>query len=159
MDAIDRRKHVATRAAVEVEAERYCTAGETPLRTNVGVVISRRFSTSTRLIFCVVFQERAVFSYLIMAGVCCLLRLDKLESHSVMNVFREPDRHWSSVDEIVLPEDTPDSGEYVLPTRKPFGPEKAAWSFGPARHHRDSFYCTHISGVQRLQNGNTLSKL
>jgi hypothetical protein len=108
---------------------------------------------------------------------------------------REPDRHWSSVDEIDLPERSLHDGCYELdgqtdddirasasyaptspgehaaavsaaaaaaptPARtapaKPFGPEKPAWSFGPRKNHRDSFFCTHISGVQRLANGNSL---
>ena len=39
-----------------------------------------------------------------------------------------------------------------------YGPEKPTWSFGPRSGRSNSFYCTHISCVQRLSNGNTLSK-
>ncbi|CAN0016627.1 unnamed protein product, partial [Ectocarpus fasciculatus] len=74
----------------------------------------------------------------------------------VFNNGREPDRHWSSIDEIQLPEDSPSSGSYPVPDRGGFGPKKACWSFGPVRNHQNSFYCTHISGVQRLENGNSL---
>lgn len=77
-------------------------------------------------------------------------------SHT-LSLNREPDRHWSSIDEIQLPEDSPSSGSYPVPDRGGFGPKKACWSFGPVRNHQNSFYCTHISGVQRLENGNSLS--
>ena len=71
---------------------------------------------------------------------------------------RAPDRHWSSVDEITLPETHPYSGIYTKETHKPYGPDGFSWSFGPRVGRRDSFYSTHISSCQRLANGNTLSK-
>lgn len=75
----------------------------------------------------------------------------------VFNNGRIPDRQWSSVDEIELPELTRNSGEYVKNLKKNrFGPKEPKWHFGPKPNHRDSFWCTHISGVQRLPNGNTL---
>ena len=58
--------------------------------------------------------------------------------------------------QIELPETEPDSGDYVLEAGKAYGPSAPHWSFGPSKGRRDSFYCTHISSVQRLQNGNTL---
>jgi len=70
------------------------------------------------------------------------------------NNGRIPDRHWSSVDEIELPETEPGSGIYVKGDGA-FGPQKAMWSYGPRAGRQGSFYCTHISGCQRLPNGNT----
>jgi hypothetical protein len=75
----------------------------------------------------------------------------------VFNNGRVPDRHWSSVDEFILPETELNSGVYVqADANKPFGPSAFCWSFGPREHRLGSFYCTHISGAQRLSNGNTL---
>ena len=75
--------------------------------------------------------------------------------------IRYPDRHWSTVDELVLPETSPDSGQYV-PNEDcndgPYGPSGPVWTYGPSAGKRESFYCTHISSCQRLKNGNTLSK-
>lgn len=85
---------------------------------------------------------------------------------------RFPDRHWSTVDELLLPETAPDSGVYVYEQEeqeeggggrghghgRSFGPKAPLWRHGPTVGRRDSFYCTHISGCQRLKNGNTLSE-
>lgn len=38
----------------------------------------------------------------------------------------------------------------------PFVPPELIWSHGPKKDRLGSFYCTHISGCQRLGNGNTL---
>ena len=72
------------------------------------------------------------------------------------NNGREPDRHWSSIDEWKLPaivEATPDTdtGPPALPE-----PSTLVWSFGPKAEHFGRFFSTHISGCQRLPNGNTL---
>mmetsp|Transcript_65744 Transcript_65744/g.183099 ORF Transcript_65744/g.183099 Transcript_65744/m.183099 type:complete len:513 (+) Transcript_65744:69-1607(+) len=75
----------------------------------------------------------------------------------VFNNGRVPDRHWSSVDELELPEEVPGSGIYTLPAPgMAFGPEKFTWSYGPRVGRLGSFYCTHISCCERLDNGNTL---
>jgi hypothetical protein len=72
-----------------------------------------------------------------------------------------PDRHWSTVDELELPETEPFSGKYMMSANNgyTFGPEEPYWTYGPSCGKRDSFYCTHISGCQRLKNGNTLGKV
>ena len=72
---------------------------------------------------------------------------------------RYPDRHWSSVDELILPETSANSGEYIRQKGKAFGPERPVWSYGPRAGRRNSFYCTHISACQRLANGNTLGNI
>jgi hypothetical protein len=76
----------------------------------------------------------------------------------LFNNGKIPNRHWSSIDEIKLPETEANSGVYVTNTagKKRFGPKAPAWTFGPKAHHQNSFFCTHISGVQRLPNGNNL---
>jgi len=76
----------------------------------------------------------------------------------LFNNGRVPDRHWSTVDELELPETSLGSGVYEDPstTGKPFGPEALSWQYGPRAGRSGAFYCTHISGVQRLPNGNTL---
>jgi len=71
------------------------------------------------------------------------------------NNGRSPDRHWSTVDEIALPHDPMARGGFIKLTGA-YGPEKAMWSHGPRQGRQGSFYCTHISGCQRLENGNTL---
>ena len=77
--------------------------------------------------------------------------------------FRIPDRQWSTIDEIQLPEKVNsesgaiESGVYERQEGRPYGPIEPLWRHGPREHHHGSFYCTHISGVQRLRNGNNLS--
>lgn len=74
----------------------------------------------------------------------------------IFNNGRVPDRHWSSVEEIALPEAVPGSGDYELQCGKVFGRELIKWSHGPRLGRLGSFFCTHISGCRRLANGNTL---
>ena len=63
-----------------------------------------------------------------------------------------PVERYSSVDEIVLPEDA--NGRYPLESGKKYAPEQAVWSFSAGKH--TDFYSANISGAQRLPNGNTL---
>ena len=75
----------------------------------------------------------------------------------LFNNGKLPQRKWSTIDEIELPETEPNSGVYVAhEKKKTFGPTSPAWSYGPKANHQNSFFCTHISGVQRLPNGNSL---
>jgi len=62
------------------------------------------------------------------------------------------DGNYSSVDEIALPVD--ETGRYRRNAKSAFGPDSAAWSY-TGTPKRD-FYSGHISGAQRLPNGNTL---
>ena len=64
-----------------------------------------------------------------------------------------PDGAYSSVDEIVLPVD--DQGRYARQEEQPFGPEGAIWSY-TATDKKTNFHSMHISGAERLINGNTL---
>ena len=59
---------------------------------------------------------------------------------------------YSSVDEIVPPLDK--KGNYYRQTGESFGPEGPVWSY--VAPHKEDFYSSHISGCQRLPNGNTL---
>jgi len=74
----------------------------------------------------------------------------------IFNNGRCPDRHWSSCEEIVLPEAEVGSGDYELQLDKVFGKELITWKFGPRAGRLGCFYCTHISAAVRLPNGNTL---
>jgi len=69
----------------------------------------------------------------------------------LFNNGRNPDRHWSSVDEL------------EIPTNWAIGhvetKAELVWSFGPPVGRQGSFYCTHISCAGRLENGNTLVTL
>jgi len=58
---------------------------------------------------------------------------------------------WSSVDEFTPPVDS--SGNYTLAPSVAFGPTSEVWSYfdTPA-----AFYADHISGAERMPNGNTL---
>ncbi|HPO10744.1 MAG TPA: aryl-sulfate sulfotransferase, partial [bacterium] len=62
------------------------------------------------------------------------------------------DGDYSSVDEILLPVDQ--RGRYSYEEGTAFGPDKPTWSYTAAQ--KDEFFSTHISGAQRLPNGNTL---
>ena len=76
------------------------------------------------------------------------------------NNGRQPDRHWSSVDEWKMPPIIPaaDGGAGTEQGAIVADPEPATlvWSFGPKFEHFGRFFSTHISGCQRLPNGNTL---
>ncbi|MFH1740388.1 MAG: aryl-sulfate sulfotransferase [bacterium] len=61
-----------------------------------------------------------------------------------------PDGDYSSVDEIVLPIDR--RGRYKLEIA--YGPDKPVWSYTASK--KEDFFSGHISGAQRLPNGNTL---
>eukprot|EP00008_Paramoeba_atlantica_P015012 CAMPEP_0201484124 /NCGR_PEP_ID=MMETSP0151_2-20130828/8327_1 /ASSEMBLY_ACC=CAM_ASM_000257 /TAXON_ID=200890 /ORGANISM="Paramoeba atlantica, Strain 621/1 / CCAP 1560/9" /LENGTH=449 /DNA_ID=CAMNT_0047867639 /DNA_START=277 /DNA_END=1626 /DNA_ORIENTATION=- len=74
----------------------------------------------------------------------------------LFNNGRVPDREWSTIDEIQLPESSPNSGNYEREEGKYFGPNGFVWSYGSSKGRKDSFYCSHISSCQRLSNGNTL---
>jgi len=71
-------------------------------------------------------------------------------------VFNNGDRlagqAYSSVDEIATPMEA--DGSYTLVSGQPYGPDDLAWSYtaDPAT----DFFADHISGSQRLANGNTL---
>jgi len=66
-------------------------------------------------------------------------------------VFR-PDARYSSIEEIILPVD--ENGNYVLEPDSTYGPEEPVWTY-IAKNPTD-FFSPHISGAQRLSNGNTL---
>jgi len=63
-----------------------------------------------------------------------------------------PDGNYSSVDEIVPPVDN--NGRYMHKAKTAFGPAKPLWSYTAS--HKTDFYSGHVSGAQRLGNGNTL---
>jgi hypothetical protein len=63
-----------------------------------------------------------------------------------------PGGNYSSVDEIVPPVDG--SGHYTLATGSAYGPNQPTWTYTAASP--TDFYASHISGAQRLANGNTL---
>jgi len=62
------------------------------------------------------------------------------------------DGNYSSVDEIVLPVDR--AGRYARKAKGAFGPDAPVWSYTASPG--SDFYSGHISGAQRLPNGNTL---
>jgi len=61
-------------------------------------------------------------------------------------------RSFSSVDEIIPPVN--EFGIYAIQPQESYAPDKAIWTY-TAENPRD-FYAGHISGCQRLKNGNTL---
>jgi len=61
-----------------------------------------------------------------------------------------PGGNYSSVDEIVLPVDK--QGRYAREAGRAYGPKEPVWSYVS----KADFYSMHISGAQRLPNGNTL---
>lgn len=63
-----------------------------------------------------------------------------------------PGDGYSSVDEIIPPMD--DQRCYQRTDGSAFGPARAVWSYSGS--NPSNFYSTHISGAQRLPNGNTL---
>ena len=100
-------------------------------------VACRRGTLQDQVLFC---PHSATFVK-VAAGTCNVL---------VFNNGRAPDRLFSTVDEYELPFNP--AGSFYDTVAKP----KAIWSFGPQQGKLGSFYCTYISGAQRLPNGNTL---
>jgi Spy/CpxP family protein refolding chaperone len=68
------------------------------------------------------------------------------------NGTRRPGGDYSSVDEIVLPQDG--KGGYEHKPGAAFGPDHAVWSYFAPK--RPDFFSMLISGAQRLPNGDTL---
>ncbi|MCY2990091.1 MAG: aryl-sulfate sulfotransferase [Planctomycetota bacterium] len=68
------------------------------------------------------------------------------------NGRHRPDGDYSSVEEIVPPAD--EDGRYLCQPGAAFGPDRTVWSYTASEKSR--FYSLHISGAQRLPNGNTL---
>jgi hypothetical protein len=61
-------------------------------------------------------------------------------------------RSYSSIDEIIPPVDN--NGQYYLEPGSSYGPDSQAWIY--TGNPPSSFYASHISGAQRLVDGNTL---
>ncbi len=70
----------------------------------------------------------------------------------VFNNGDRRDRAYSSIDEIVPPLN--DDGTYSLISGSAYGPEAPVWSY--VADNPTDFYADHVSGSQRLANGNTL---
>jgi len=70
----------------------------------------------------------------------------------VFNNGHQRNRAYSSVDEIEPPLN--DEGRYTLTTGQSYGPDSPTWSY--LAENPSDFYADHISGAQRLANGNTL---
>ena len=68
------------------------------------------------------------------------------------NGVSRPAGNYSSVEEIALPEDG--SGNYFREVGVAFGPDSVEWIY--SAETPSDFYADHISGAQRLPNGNTL---
>jgi hypothetical protein len=68
------------------------------------------------------------------------------------NGGNRPGDHYSTVDEIVPPVN--DTGEYYLSLGSAYGPTAQTWIYTASPP--TSFYSSHLSGAQRLTNGNTL---
>jgi hypothetical protein len=68
------------------------------------------------------------------------------------NGANRPGSHYSTVDEITPPVD--DNGEYSLEPGSAYGPTAQAWIYTASPP--TSFYASHLSGAQRLTNGDTL---
>jgi hypothetical protein len=64
-----------------------------------------------------------------------------------------PDGRYSSIDELITPVDG--SGNYSLSPGGAYGPEDLFWRY-TAAEEPSVFFAGHISGCQRLPNGNTL---
>ncbi|HNO79030.1 MAG TPA: aryl-sulfate sulfotransferase [Phycisphaerae bacterium] len=76
------------------------------------------------------------------------------ETHILVfnNGRNRPDGDYSSVDEIVPPL-RPD-GSYSLESGAAYGPSQPVWQY--TQSTKSDFFSSHISGAQRLPNGNTL---
>ena len=68
------------------------------------------------------------------------------------NGVNRPNGEYSSVDEIIPPVD--DNGEYYLAPSSAYGPTAQTWTY--IATPPTSFYASHLSGAQRLIDGNTL---
>jgi len=63
-----------------------------------------------------------------------------------------PDGTYYSIEEIIPP--VANNGSYALTPGYAYGPEEPTWAYNDK--NPTDFYANHISGVQRLPNGNTL---
>ncbi len=70
----------------------------------------------------------------------------------VFNNGHKAARAYSTIDEIIPPLN--DDGSYNLTPGAAFGPEAPTWTY--AADNPTDFFADHISGAQRLPNGNTL---
>ncbi len=70
----------------------------------------------------------------------------------VFNNGNKSGRAYSTIDEIVPPLTA--EGTYSLTSGSAYGPEAPLWSY--VADNPNDFYADHISGAQRLPNGNTL---
>ena len=81
---------------------------------------------------------------------------DSLSGAGNILIFNNgPDRpggNYTTIDEIVPPVD--DSGRYTIGPDSTYGPEAPTWSYQAP--NPPDFYASHISGCQRMPNGNTL---
>jgi hypothetical protein len=68
------------------------------------------------------------------------------------NGANRPGSYYSTVDEIVPPVN--DNGEYYLEPGPMYGPEAQTWMYTASPP--TSFYASHLSGAERLPDGNTL---
>lgn len=68
------------------------------------------------------------------------------------NGMGRPNGYYSSVEEITPPVDI--NGHYSLTPDSPYGPDEQVWIY--TADNPFDFYGDHISGAQRLPNGNTL---
>jgi len=67
------------------------------------------------------------------------------------NGKNRPDGDYSSVDEIQVPID---GYNYIIDSDSAYGPEELFWTY--VAPNNSDFFADHISGCQRLPNGNTL---
>jgi hypothetical protein len=68
------------------------------------------------------------------------------------NGANRPGSHYSTVDEVVPPVD--ENGVYYLEPGSAYGPASQTWEY--IASPPTSFYVSHLSGAQRLPNGDTL---
>jgi len=68
------------------------------------------------------------------------------------NGASRPNVEFSTIDEIIPPVN--ENGEYYLESGSAYGPEKQKWNY--TANPPSSFFSKHLSGIQRLTNGNTL---
>jgi len=68
------------------------------------------------------------------------------------NGVGRPNGRYSTIDEILPP--ITNNGSYYLPAYKAFGPEEIIWQYKAP--NPSTFFASHISGADRLPNGNTL---